>query len=227
MKKPHVLYVEDETKLAELIRDYLLAADYDVTVMHSGDGVIDFIRSNPPDLALLDLMLPVVDGLTLCRQIREFSELPIIMITAKVEEIDRLLGLQIGADDYVCKPAKPREVVARVKALLRRVAMANSNETSGRLQLDEERHVVVLDGKKLEVTRIEFRLLSLLAKRPGWVYSRRQLMQAVHDDGRDSSDRAIDSHIKNLRRKMADHSENSDLIQSVYGVGYKLIFDEA
>lgn len=225
MKKTRILYVEDEAKLAELIRDYLLAADYDVTVMHTGAGVIEQIRSDPPDLALLDLMLPVVDGLTLCREIREFTDLPIIMITAKVEEIDRLLGLEIGADDYICKPAKPREVVARVKALLRRIAMASNNTLGSRLQLDEERHVVMLDGQKLDVTRVEFRLLSLLAKRPGWVYSRSQLMQAIYDNDRDTSDRAIDSHIKNLRRKMAGCTQNDDLIQSVYGVGYKLALE--
>lgn len=223
VRHAHILLVEDEVDLAELVRDYLRHAGYEVTVMHRGDGIVDRVRGNPPDLILLDLMLPGVDGLTICREVREFSDLPIIMITARVEEIDRLLGLELGADDYICKPFKPREVVARCKAVLRRTLSSGVRREAG-LAIDEDRMAVTLDGHPLDLTQGEYRLLVKLASQPGRVYSRDQLLNVLYDDFRDVSDRAVDTHIKNLRRKLGERVEGDNPIRSVYGVGYKLEF---
>ncbi len=169
-------------------------------------------------------MLPGVDGLTICRELREFSQVPIVMITARVEEIDRLLGLELGADDYVCKPFSPREVVARVKAILRRQRRdlgAETNALHG-LVLHESAFRASVNGRILPLTPVEFRLLHSLAEQPGRVYSRAQLMNRVYTDGRVVSDRTMDTHIKNLRRKLADVLPDAELIHSDYGVGYRL-----
>lgn len=220
-----ILMVEDEVTLGELVRDYLVAADYTVELRHQGDGVIDAVRRDPPILLLLDLMLPGTDGLTICREVRTFSAVPIIMMTARVEELDCLLGLELGADDYICKPVRPREVVARVKAVLRRAQPEAIATAASRLQLDEVRLEARLDGSPLPVTQAEFRLLKVLAASAGRVYSRQQLLDAVHDDYRDVGDRAIDTHIKNLRRKFGECLGETNPIRSVYGVGYKLEWD--
>ncbi|WKE66340.1 response regulator [Gallaecimonas kandeliae] len=218
-----VLLVEDEVELAELLRDYLVHEGCEVEMRHSGDGVVEAIRERPPQMVLLDLMLPGVDGLTLCRKVRAFSTVPIIMITARVEEIDRLLGLEIGADDYICKPVRPREVVARVKAVLRRTLPDGFDAQNKALQIDGERYRASVNGQELDLTPLEFRLLHHLARSPGRVYSRDELLGAVHEAGRDVGDRAIDTHIKNLRKKISKHlPEDMNPIQSVYGVGYKL-----
>jgi len=218
-----ILLVEDEVELAELLRDYLLHDDFVVDMRHSGDGVVDAIREQEPHMVLLDLMLPGVDGLTICRQIRQFSNVPIIMITARVEEIDQLLGLEIGADDYICKPVRPREVVARVKAVLRRTLPSKPDQQDKTLLIDGERFRAWVNGNELDLTPLEFRLLQHLSHSPGRVYSRNQLLRAVHETGSGAGDRAIDTHIKNLRRKMGKHlPEDVNPIQSVYGVGYKL-----
>lgn len=220
-----ILLVEDEVELAELVRDYLLKDGFAVTVCHRGDGVVKQVRTSPPDLMLLDLMLPGTDGLTICREVRAFSGLPIIMITARVEEIDRLAGLELGADDYICKPFRPREVVARVKAVLRRTLGKEAFTPNPGLGIDEERVTAHIDGARLELTQAEFRLLATLASQPGRVFSRAQLLDAIHDDFRVVGDRAVDSHIKNLRRKLGEHRRERNPVQSVYGVGYKLEFD--
>jgi len=223
MNESHILIIEDEVKLAELERDYLLQAGYRCTLHHRGDDAIARIQHEKPDLVLLDIMLPGKDGMEICKQLRSFSQVPVIMVTARVEEIDRLLGLELGADDYICKPFSPREVVARVKAVLRR---SGTESTIPRgLQLDAARYRALLDGKDLGLTAVEFKLLEYLAASPGRIYSRTQLMDHIYPDQRIVSDRTIDSHIKKLRKKIAAADPQSTLVQSVYGVGYRL--DEA
>jgi two-component system response regulator BaeR len=213
-----ILIVEDEAKLAELLRDYLQQAGFGVSIVSNGRDAIPAVRERLPDLILLDLMLPGRDGMEICRELRTFSPVPVIMTTARVEEIDRLLGLELGADDYICKPYSPREVVARVRAVLRR-SSANMPPAPG-LQLDEARYCAVWEGESVELTAVEFQLLRFLAATPGRIYSRQQLMDRIYPDQRSVSDRTIDSHIKKLRRKLLTITAGSELIRSVYGVGY-------
>ncbi|HTD28879.1 MAG TPA: response regulator [Xanthomonadaceae bacterium] len=220
----HVLVVEDEAKLAALLEDYLKASCYRVTVLSDGLGAARWVREHGPDAILLDLMLPGLDGLSVCREIRAFSNVPILMVTARVEEIDRLLGLELGADDYICKPFSPREVVARVKAVLRRVS-AERQGVASPLQFDEERQEARLLGKALPLTPVELRLLRALAARPGRVLSRSQLIDALYLDHRIVSDRTVDSHVKNLRRKIVETCGGQDPVSSIYGLGYKLEWD--
>ncbi|MCB1406870.1 MAG: response regulator [Rhodobacteraceae bacterium] len=221
MTKPRILIVEDETALSEIVRDYLLADGMDVDMLTEGTHAVGTALGMAHDLVILDLMLPGVDGLSICRELRKTSDVPIIMTTAKVEEIDRLLGLELGADDYVCKPYSPRELVARVRAVLRR-RPAGATQGGGplaRLLIDTDRWRVSLDGKLLDLTPREFSLLNALAGRPGRVYSRDQLLALAFPDDTDVFDRTVDSHIRNLRRKIAAVSD-WDPIRSVYGVGY-------
>jgi len=221
--KPRVQVIEDEPKLAQLLIDYLSAAGYHTDWVSSGREALQRFTDFQPDLVLLDLMLPGRDGLDVCKDIRRVSSTPIIMITARVDEIDRLLGLEIGADDYICKPFSPREVMARVKAILRRVpANPKPNKPdTGDLSVDMERFEARWQGTVLDLTPAEFRLLHTLASAPGRVFPRDQLIDLVYDDHRVVTDRTIDSHIKNLRRKLSTLC-TEDLIRSVYGVGYKL-----
>lgn len=203
---PRILIVEDEPKLGQLLIDYLRAASYAPTLISHGDQVLPYVRQTPPDLILLDLMLPGTDGLTLCREIRRFSDIPIVMVTAKIEEIDRLLGLEIGADDYICKPYSPREVVARVKTILRRCKPQRElqqQDAESPLIIDEGRFQASWRGKMLDLTPAEFRLLKTLSHEPGKVFSREHLLNHLYDDYRVVTDRTIDSHIKNLRRKLS------------------------
>ena len=216
-----ILVVEDEPKLAAVLSDYLRAAGYAVHVLADGREVVPRVRDHPPALLLLDLMLPGQDGLSVCRELRSFTEVPVIMVTARTEEIDRLPGLELGADDYVCKPYSPREVVARVKAVLRRLKRSRE-APEGRLRIDTETWQAALDGKPLTLTPVEFRLLEALAGRPGRVLSREQLLGRIYDDHRVVSDRTVDSHIKNLRRKLQEAAPDEDLVRSVYGIGYRL-----
>jgi two-component system response regulator BaeR len=218
---PHILLVEDEPKLALLLADYLRAADYSVEHLDEGLGVIPAIRARAPDLLLLDLMLPGRDGLDICRELRTFSQLPVIVLTARVEEIDRLLGLETGADDYVCKPFSPREVVARVKAVLRRSA-SMATAAAPRLVVNAQSYEASFNGVALELTPIELRLLAALLARPGHVLSREQLMDHLYHDHRVVTDRTVDSHVKNLRRKLELAAPGDDPIRSIYGVGYCL-----
>ncbi|MET0226424.1 MAG: response regulator [Dokdonella sp.] len=214
----HILIVEDEPKIAALLRDYLVASGYRVSVRDSGAGAVGWIREQAPDAVLLDVMLPGEDGLAVCRGVRAFSNVPILMVTARVEEIDRLLGLELGADDYICKPFSPREVVARVRAVLRRVASAQQPAPAP-VELDEARFEARVQGRPLTLTPVEFRLLRKLVAQPGRVFSRTQLIDALYEDHRVVSDRTVDSHIKNLRRKLV--GMGVDPITSVYGVGYR------
>lgn len=217
-----ILLVEDEPKLAALVGDYLRVGGYSVEHLADGLAVIPAIRQGQYDLVLLDLMLPGRDGLEICRELRSFSRLPLIMMTARVDEIDRLLGLELGADDYICKPFSPRELVARVKAVLRR-----SGEQPGNLglELDARAFQARYRGVALELTPVEFRMLAALAVRPGQVLSRDQLMNHIYQDHRVVADRTVDSHVKNLRRKLTAVTPGHDPIRSVYGVGYSLEFE--
>ena len=215
-----VLIVEDERKLAELLRDYLAQDGYETALLDRGDAVEPWVREHGADLVLLDLMLPGKSGLDVCRELRASTDAAVIMVTARVEEIDRLLGLELGADDYVCKPFSPREVVARVKAVLRRTRRRGASPDVA-LDLDEEGHRATVQGRDLGLTAVEFALLKVLASRPGRIYSRDQLMDVMYRDERVVSDRTIDSHVKKLRRKIADVLPDREVIHSVYGLGYK------
>jgi len=215
-----VLIVEDEPKLASLVADYLKAAGYEAHCIENGLEVVSWVKANAPDLVVLDLMLPGRGGLEVCKELRTFTDLPIIIVTARVEEVDRLIGLEAGADDYLCKPFSVRELVARVKALLRRPRV--SAATAAGLVIDETSHKVSLDGKDIELTPVEFRLLAALAAAPGRVFSRDGLLEKLYADHRVVTDRTVDAHVKNLRRKLEEVRPGSDLVRSIYGVGYKL-----
>lgn len=216
----YILIVEDEQNLAEIMSDFLIKSGFETEIILNGNDVIPCVEERMPALILLDLMLPGKDGLDICKEIRSFSNVPILITTAKVEEIDRLLGLELGADDYICKPYSPREVVARVKAVLRRIETKDVEQLKD-LALDREKYRVVLCGHSLELTTVEFHILELLSSRPGQIYSRSQLMDHIYNDDRIVSDRTIDSHIKKLRKKMRDAVSDTEYIHSVYGVGYK------
>ncbi len=215
-----ILVVEDEPKLASLLADYLTASGFEPFCLDNGSVVVPWVKENRPELILLDLMLPGRDGMEICKEVRTFSSVPIIMVTARIEEIDRLLGLELGADDYICKPFSPREVIARVKAVLRRVQGGQTPETTG-LVLDESRWRASLDGRDLDLTAVEFKLLQFLTANPGRIFKRQQLMDKIYPDERIVGERTIDSHIKKLRRKLESANPEARLIHSVYSVGYK------
>ncbi len=215
-----ILIVEDEEKLAGLLRDYLAQEGFEVAVLHRGDQVEDWVRTHGTDLVLLDLMLPGKSGLEICKALRATTELSIIMVTARVDEIDRLLGLELGADDYICKPFSPREVVARVKAVLRRVKRSDPPAEDG-LTLDESGYKASLGGKDLGLTAVEFALLKVLASHPGHIYTRDQLIDTMYRDQRVVSDRTVDSHVKKIRKKISSVLPDREIVHSVYGIGYK------
>jgi two-component system response regulator BaeR len=236
MARHRLMIVEDEPKLAALLATYLNAAGYETVCLADGRLVVPQVRAAEPALILLDLMLPGRDGIEICREVRTFSDVPIIMVTARVEEIDRLLGLELGADDYVCKPFSPRELVARVRAILRRTrgairpsadmppqpsVLSDPDARPVHLEIDEDRHQVHLEGRLLDLTPVEFRLLAVLAADPGRVLRRDGLLERLYMDHRVVNDRTVDTHVKNLRRKLMQVVAGRDLIQSVYGVGYK------
>jgi two-component system response regulator BaeR len=216
-----ILIVEDEPKLAKLLSNFLQQAGYEPEWLDNGLDVLPRVRERMPALILLDLMLPGRNGEDICKEIRTFSTVPIIMVTARIEEIDRLLGLLLGADDYICKPFSPREVVARVKAVLRRTDPQQLSGATSLLQLDEDRLLAKLHGHSLDLTVVEFKLLKFLSASPGRIYGRNQLMDHIYPDQRFVNDRTIDSHIKNLRKKISEVSPDAEIIHSVYGVGYK------
>ena len=222
MSAPTILIVEDEPKLAQVLMVYLQAEGYTPVHVDNGLQVEAAVRDHAPAAILLDLMLPGLDGISVCRQLRTFSRTPIIMLTARVDELDRLLGLEVGADDYLCKPYNPREVVARVKAQLRRAAWGLDPGTTppATLQLDDTALRASYRGQALDLTPAEYRLLRALHQQPGRVFSRAQLLDHLHDDGRAITDRAVDSHVRNLRRKLEQAAPQQDPIRSVYGMGY-------
>ncbi|ALG68485.1 response regulator [Beggiatoa leptomitoformis] len=221
----HILIVEDEPKLAHLLEDYLHQAGFITHWLADGADVLPWCEHNTTDLIILDLMLPHKDGIEICRELRQTSQIPIMMATARVEEIDRLLGLELGADDYICKPYSLREIIARVRAILRRVANGQTEiEPPVNLGfiIDEERYTISFKGHILDLTPAEFRLLSTLLNSHGRVYSRAQLLDRLYEDNRIVTDRTVDSHIKNLRKKLAELEPETEMIRSIYGVGYKL-----
>ena len=222
--KQKILIVDDDNNIAELISLYLTKECFDTRIVNDGEEAMIAFDQYNPNLILLDLMLPGTDGLTLCREIRRFSNVPVIMVTAKIEEIDRLLGLEIGADDYICKPYSPREVVARVKTILRRCKPQRelqALDAESPLIVDEGRFQASWHNKLLDLTPAEFRLLKTLSSEPGKVFSREQLLNHLYDDYRVVTDRTIDSHIKNLRRKLESLDAEQSFIRAVYGVGYR------
>jgi len=216
--KQTILIVEDSQELAQLLSDYLEQAGFSTHSLHQGDTVIEWVTGYQPNLILLDIMLPGKNGVEICREIRAFSQVPIIMVTARVEEQDRLIGLDTGADDYICKPFSPREVVARVKAVLRRVV--DKSPDKGLLHLDAEKYQASINGKILVLTVVEYNLLALLAESPGRVFSRSQLIERIYQDHRIVSDRTVDSHVKKLRKKISEVHDR-ELIHAVYSAGYK------
>jgi two-component system response regulator BaeR len=219
-----VMVIEDEAKIAALLRDYLEASGYTVRVCGEGSQAVEHTLSWGADIALLDVNLPGKDGFAVCRELRAASSLPIVMLTARIEEIDRVLGLELGADDYVCKPFSPREVVARVRAQLRRSQSAAPEAGSfGPLRIDDAAHEVHVAGRVLALTPVEYRLLKALAARRGSVLSRTKLMDSAYEDHRIVSERTVDSHLKNLRRKLVEIGGGAVGIEGVYGVGYKLV----
>ncbi len=218
-----VLIVEDDAKIADMLANYLHVHGHTTHICNNGLAALQAIRAHNPALVLLDLMLPGMDGLAVCREVRNFSAVPIIMVTARVDEVDRLLGLDTGADDYICKPFSPREVVTRIKALLRRAQghLADSARTGG-LLVSAERQAIDWKTTALPLTPVEYRLLAMLLSRPGHVFPRSKLLDHLHHDLRDVSDRAVDSHVKNIRRKLEQAGATQVAITSVYGVGYRL-----
>jgi two-component system response regulator BaeR len=216
-----IFIVEDEPELAALVADYASAAGYRPTVFGDGALALDAIRRTPPALVVLDLMLPGLDGLSLCRELRRFSAVPVVMVTARVEEIDRLLGLETGADDYLCKPFSPRELMARIKAILRRTSQAGV--AAPVVDVDEAARRIRIHGRALELTPTEYGILAALARRPGLVFSRAQLLDAAREGNAslDVADRAIDSHVKNLRRKLDAVLPGVEAIHAIYGLGYR------
>jgi two-component system alkaline phosphatase synthesis response regulator PhoP len=219
-----ILVVDDEPKIARLLRDYLERAGFGVSIAHDGREALMRARSERPDLVILDLGLPALDGLDVTRQLRRDGDLPILMLTARDDETDRVAGLELGADDYVTKPFSPREVVARVRAILRRRGGPSGDAVIrvGALEVDPGRMRVMVDGRGVEVTATEFALLAALARQPGRVYTRSQLLDAIHGTAFESYERAIDAHVKNLRRKLEPDPHRPRLLLTVHGVGYRL-----
>ena len=221
---PLICLIEDEVDLANLVADYLKANNFQVTIFNRGDEAHQWLQSNEPALILLDLMLPGMDGLQICRLQRQRSAVPIIMMTAKVEEIDRLLGLELGADDYICKPFSAREVVARVKAVLRRTYIKPQTielPSHQPVTLNEENMSVCIFEQPVVLTSVEFQLFALLYSQPGRIFSRQYILDNIYKDYRIVGDRTVDGHIKKLRKKLNDGNSQLELIHSVYGCGYK------
>ncbi len=219
-----ILVVDDEPKIVKLARDYLERSGYMVLTAGDGRTALSIARSEKPDMVVLDLNLPALDGLDLCRTLRRESDVPIIMLTARIDETDRLIGLELGADDYITKPFSPRELVARVRAVLRRVRgglVPTEFIQAGDIEIDLNGHRVSRAGETVQLTRIEFNLLAILAQHPGQTMSREQLLDRLHGYSQDSYERSIDAHVKNLRRKLEPDASNPLYILTVYGVGYK------
>jgi DNA-binding response OmpR family regulator len=219
-----ILVVDDEARIVKLVRDYLERAGFAVLTAGDGETALAMARRERPDLVVLDLMLPGVDGLDVCRRLRQESGVPIIMLTARVEEADRIVGLEMGADDYVTKPFSPGELVARVRATLRRARGEIGQPTfirAGDVELDAATLTTTVAGQPVDLTPTEFELLATLARHPGRIWSREQLLEAVHGVAFESYDRSIDSHIKNIRRKIEPDPRRPRYIQTVYGVGYR------
>jgi DNA-binding response OmpR family regulator len=224
-----VLVVEDEGAIARLIRDYLVGAGFGVALAADGEAALRAFRESPADLVVLDLGLPGRDGLDVTRELRRLSDVPIIVVTARGEETDRVVGLELGADDYVVKPFSPKELVARVRAVFRRVEAKQERDQAvgaetiqvGDVEIDLPRMRVTVGARAVELTATEFQILAALAREPGRVFTRGQLLDAVHGVAFESYERAIDAHVKNIRRKLEPVPSNPRYLQTVYGVGYR------
>jgi len=222
---PTILVVDDEPKIVQLARDYLEHAGFSVVTAGDGASALHAVRARNPDLVVLDLGLPVVDGLEVMRSIRAAGSTPIVVLTARDTELDKLLGLELGADDYVTKPFSPRELVARVRAVLRRsehAAEPRERIEVGELVLDVPRLRATVAGHPVELTATEFSLLATMARAPGRVFTRSQLLDAVHGVAFEAYERAIDAHVKNIRRKLEPDPARPRFVQTVYGVGYRV-----
>lgn len=219
-----ILVVDDEPKIVKIARDYLEQSGFRVQVADNGANALAAARHEKPNLVVLDLNLPGMDGLDVCRALRRESDVPIIMLTARVEETDRLIGLELGADDYITKPFSPRELVARVRTVLRRVRgdyEPTSTINVAGLEIDLNGHKVSRDGETIRLTRIEFNLLSVLAQHPGQTFSRAQLLDQLHGVSTGGYDRSVDAHIKNLRKKLEPDPADPRYILTIYGIGYQ------
>lgn len=225
MAQNSVVIVDDDEKLTKLLQTYFEKEGFITWVAHEGFEAVKLIREKKPDIIMLDLMLPGIDGWEICRRVRRETDIPILMLTARDEETDRLIGLEMGADDYVTKPFSPREVVARAKAILRRSKKSGAVRTEavkiGNLSINYERHEIKKDGDLIDVTPTEFKIVELLTTNPGRVYTRLHIVEFIQEYAFDGYERTIDAHIKNLRRKMEDNSKEPQYILTVYGVGYK------
>jgi len=220
-----ILVVDDEKRIVEILQAYLERDGYRVIAAYDGRSALDSARSNSPDLIILDLMLPEISGWDVCRELRRESEVPIIMLTARDDTTDKIIGLELGADDYVTKPFDPKEIISRVRAVLRRGkgnAVSRVTLNVGEIMIDTKKRLVLHGDRKIELTPIEFELLRIMAENPGMVYSRMQLLDKVQGDAYEGYERTVDSHIKNLRKKLEVNPEHPGYISTIYGVGYKL-----
>ncbi|AOT10764.1 response regulator [Pseudoalteromonas luteoviolacea] len=219
-EKNHILIVEDDFDIAEQVMLFFKASGFEITHIADGAEVVSWVRQNSPDAILMDIMLPNQDGVECMRQIREFSMVPIVMLTAKVSESDRLKGLEFGADDYVCKPFSAAELVMRIKAILRRCSAPQAADTPN-IEVNESQLLVSLKGQSLSLTKVEFDVFAMLYNAPNRVFSRQQILDHIQPDNFDISDRVIDSHIKNIRKKIKNIEISPKIVESVYGAGYR------
>ncbi|MCF6441222.1 response regulator [Pseudoalteromonas luteoviolacea] len=219
-EKNHILIVEDDFDIAEQVMLFFKASGFEITHIADGADVVDWVRENSPDAILMDIMLPNQDGVECMKQIREFSMVPIVMLTAKVSEADRLKGLEFGADDYVCKPFSAAELVMRIKAILRRCSASQTSEAPD-IEVNESQLLVSLKGQSLSLTKVEFDVFAMLYNAPNRVFSRQQILDHIQPDNFDISDRVIDSHIKNIRKKIKNIEISPKIVESVYGAGYR------
>ena len=220
-----ILVVDDEKKIVDILKAYLEREGYTVVAAYDGRAALNLARSQSPDLIILDLMLPEVSGWDVCRELRKDSDMPIIMLTARDDTTDKIIGLELGADDYVSKPFDPKEVVSRVRAVLRRSegqVHPKDTLTAGDIIIDTDKRLVRRGDRNIELTQIEFEILRVMAESPGRVYSRMQILDNIQGDAYEGYERTIDSHIKNLRKKIELDPEHPSYIVTVYGVGYKL-----
>ena len=219
-----ILVVDDEKKLAGLVKAYLEKEGYQVVVAYDGETALELFRQESPDLVVLDIMLPGLDGLEFCRRVRQESRAPIIMLSARAEELDKVVGLEVGADDYVTKPFSPRELVARVRAVLRRGRIESPGEPAmvrGPLLIDRGRRAVQVEEEEVSLTATEFDMLAGLAERPGQVFNRQQLLSLSQGDYFEGYERTVDTHVKNIRRKLREKAGDWDFVETVHGVGYR------
>jgi two-component system, OmpR family, response regulator BaeR len=218
-----IVIVDDELKPAQVLSAYLQRDGFRTTHIMDGNAAVAYLRQHAPGVLILDVMLPGLDGIDVCRAVRRFSTLPIIMLTARVDEADRIQGLDIGADDYLCKPVSPREVVARVRAQLRRAAgsLAGTQQPCG-FVVEEAAQRILWQGNVLALSQVEYKLFKTLLAQPGRIFNREALLDAKDASGRDVNDRSVDTHIKNIRKKLKPYTGDADVITSVYGVGYRL-----